>query len=126
MHDELHFYVRNNVDWNQPIQVNDYDTTTNTTAPHDLTGATLRMEVEVSPPGSAPPVLDLSTASGGGLVITNASGGQIEIAVPATQINTVPGGCYVGDMLIFGADGSVTLAFIARIEVRAGETDPNP
>jgi hypothetical protein len=28
-------------------------------------------------------------------------------------------------MLIFGADGSVVLAFAARIEVRAGETDPN-
>ena len=135
--DKVSLNIRNNDDWLQPFVAQDYNPNTNQHAIHDLTGAQLRMQLKLVtfpvPPLRTPPVisttpaLDLQTENGFIVVASLPASGQFNIVVPAVTVSaSLAGGVYVGDMLVFGPDGSVKTLFTLELEVEQGDTVPTP
>ena len=72
-------------------------------APVDLTGAALRMGIEVA---SAPTAFEVSTGNGR-IVLDAASSGRFSIAIPAADIATLGQGVHAHDLLVTFATGHV-------------------
>ncbi len=124
-HDRVSLRRRNNADWVQPFQISDFDRATNARTPHDLTGAQMRMQIKAPPlSASEAVVLDASTENGMIMIASDAASGEFTLTVSAQHMRTIPAGVYAGDMLIFGADGSVKTAFTISLEVDEGATEP--
>ena len=71
--------------------------------------------------------LDLQTENGFIVVASLAASGLFNIAVPAITVSaTLPGGFYIGDMVVVGPDGSVKTLFTLELEVEQGDTVPTP
>lgn len=138
--DKVSLTVRNNRDWTQPFVAQDFNPNTNQHSIHDLTGAQLRMQIKsitwpaLKVPGTyqppiiaTTPTLNLETANGFIVVASLPASGQFVIVVPGvTMWASVPAGSYVGDMLVFGPDGSVKTLFTLELEVEQGDTVPTP
>ena len=135
--DRVSLNIRNNDDWLQPFVAQDYNPNTNQHSIHDLTGAQLRMQIKqvtfstvpgVRPVISTTVALDLQTENGFIVVASLPASGQFNIVVPAPTVNTtlVNAGFYVGDMLVFGPDGSIKTLFTLELEVEQGDTVPTP
>jgi len=126
---ELHFEIRTNADWMQPFTIYDYDAALNQRTLHDFGGESLRMQVKGPIANRVIPTavsLDLSTTNGLLMVGNDPTQGKFSINLSGAnpQLNAMAQGEYVGDMLIFGANGSITPLFIARVRVHLGETVP--
>jgi hypothetical protein len=126
---EFHFDARNNVDWNQPFVIEDFDRVLQQLRPHDFGGEALRLELKgpivnrVIPNAVA---LDASTANGRIVIGGDPTAGAFTIAIPAIALNTLVPGVYCGDVLDFGANGSITPLLVVRLTVHQGETAPTP
>ena len=137
--DKVSLSIRNNDTWLQPFVAQDYNPNTNQHSIHDLTGAQLRMQIRlvtfptvVTSPRQPPTIsstvaLDLQTENGFIVVASLPASGQFNIVVPAVTVSAaLAGGFYVGDMLVFGPDGTVKTLFTLELEVEQGDTVPTP
>lgn len=131
--DHLEFRIRNNVDWNVPFQLSDYDPNTHTRTPHDLNGATIRMQLfELYPSHggrpaiSSSPSLDASTTNSMFTISSDGTSGNFTLNVPAETMWAIAEGSYIGDCLVFGTDGTVKPAYSISVEIEQGETPPTP
>jgi hypothetical protein len=59
-------------------------------------------------------------------IASDATSGMFMIAIPASAMAGLVAGVYLGDLLNFGANGSITTLFVVRLEVRQGQTTPTP
>jgi hypothetical protein len=115
----------NNQDWNQQLQLNSYNPSTNIRTPFDLTGCELKMTLIGENSGMSSLTLDSNT-SGMLVVGTDPTTGQAMIQVPALTMWTMEAGYYTSDLLIFQPTGAVINAQSFEIEMQAGDTAPTP
>jgi hypothetical protein len=120
--DTVRLKRRNNVDWLDEFLLYDYNQATNTRTLHNLSGTKIKMELIGE--SSAHPILVLSTTAG--TIIVPSAGGEMLVQVPAAAMFNLLPGIYDADCLLFGPDGSVTLAFVLQLEVIQGDTPPTP
>ena len=122
MNGQYYFSLWNNVDWTQAFQISDYDADTNTRAPHDLTGAELKMTLVPQESGALSKTLSSTT---GEITISSGGFGDFVISVPAATMWTLSAGMYTGDMLVF-QNGTTKQVFTCEVEILSGETAPTP
>jgi hypothetical protein len=135
---EFHFDARNNVDWSQPFLIVDHDAVLDMDVPHDFGGESLRLQLKGPIANHVTPgpivnhvipnavALELSTSNGMIAIGSDPKAGAFSINVPAGALNTLVPGVYAGDLLDFGANGSITTLLVMRLEVRQGQTVPTP
>jgi hypothetical protein len=110
----INFQTANNEDLRQAFVMTD-----SAQAPFDLTGASLRMDLDAF---NGTDVLE-ATTSNGRIVIHNAAAGQFELAVPAATMRTVPPGSYQHDLLLTFADGRVHRVWTGTLTLSPGVTE---
>lgn len=84
----------------------------------DLTGATIRWAMSLVDPNSGlaspNPTLEKSTATGG-VTITDAENGEVEVAIADTDTDSLPPGEYYHELETVDASGNVTVVATGTI-----------
>lgn len=104
------FQASNNEDLRQAFVLTDA-----VGAPLDITGAAMRMAIETAAGDDA---LEVTTANGR-IIVTDASAGRFDLAIPAASMRTLGEGAYRHDLLLEAA-GSVRRVWSGTLTLGQG------
>ena len=109
----VNFQIANTEDLRQSFALTDSDA-----VPIDLTGAQLRMGLEIVPGQSA---LEASTANGR-IVVAAATVGQFVLAIPAASLHPLGPGVYQHDLIVTLASGHIHRVWTGALTLQRGVT----